>query len=66
MAKRGNYIAYKGLRYKDKPRKRLILGQIMSNLGRESGRHTSSFGCKQCDVYLYNNNSCFESFHKEK
>jgi hypothetical protein len=66
MAKRGNYVACKRLRYRDKPRKRLALGQITSNLGKESGRHTSSFGYKQCDVYLYDNNSCFESFHKEK
>jgi Transposase IS4 len=66
MAKRGDCVACKGLRYGDRPRKRLALDQIASNLGRESGRHTSSSGCKQCDVHLCDNNSCFESFHKEK
>ena len=39
MAKRGYYVACKGLRYRDKLRKRIILGQITSNLGRESSTH---------------------------
>ena len=39
MAKRGRCVAYKGLRYRDRPRKRIALGQIASNLGRESSEH---------------------------
>lgn len=66
MAKRGYCIACKGLRYGDRPRKRVALSTIASNLGRQSSNHSSSFGCKQCDVHLCNNNSCFERFHEEK
>jgi hypothetical protein len=66
MAKRGYCIACKGLRYGDRPRKRVALSQIASNKGRESSKHSFSFGCKQCDVHLCNYNSCFERFHKEK
>jgi hypothetical protein len=66
MAKRGYYVAYKGLRYRDQPRKRVALSEIVSNRGRESSKHLSPFGCKQCDVYLCNYNSCFDIFHVEK
>ena len=66
MAKRGRCVACKGLRYRDRPRKRLALGQIASNMSRESSNHTSSFGCRQCGVHLCNNSRCFESFYKEK
>ena len=66
MAKRGYCVACKGLRYGDRPRKRVALSEIASNMGRESTNHKSCFGCKQCDVYLCKDNSCFERFHKEK
>jgi hypothetical protein len=46
MAKRGYYVACKGLRYGDRPRKRVALSEIASNRGRESSKHSSSFGCK--------------------
>jgi hypothetical protein len=66
MAKRRCCVACKGLRYGDRPTKRVALSEIASNLGRESSKHQSSFGCKQCDVHLCKDNSCFASFHKEK
>jgi hypothetical protein len=66
IAKRGYYIACKGLRYSDYLTKRVILGEIASNKGRESSNNSSYLFYKQCDVYLYNYNSCFERFHKEK
>jgi hypothetical protein len=66
MAKRRCYVAYKGLRYRGRPTKRVVLSEIASNLGRESSKHQSSFRCKQCDVYLYKDNSYFASFYKEK
>ena len=66
MAKRGYCVACKGLRYGDRPRKRVALSEIASNRGRESSKHSSSFGCKQCDVHLCNYNSCFDIFHVEK
>jgi hypothetical protein len=66
MGKRGWCVACKGLRFGDRPRKRIALREIASNMGRKSTNHQSSFGCKQCDIPLCNNNSCFVSFHKEK
>jgi hypothetical protein len=39
IAKRGRYVAYKGLRYRDKPRKKITLGQIVFNLSKESNEH---------------------------
>jgi hypothetical protein len=66
MAKRGYCVACKGLRYGDRPRKRVALSEIASNRGRESSKHSSSFGYKQYDVHLCNYNSCFDIFHEEK
>ena len=66
IAKRGWCVACKGLRLKDRPRKRVALKEIASNKGRTSTRHQSSFGCRQCDVHLCKYNSCFRSFHREK
>jgi hypothetical protein len=66
MGKRGYCVACKGLRFGDRPQKRVALGVIASNSGRKNNNHSSSFGCKQCDVFLCNNNSCFEVFHREK
>jgi hypothetical protein len=39
MTKRGYYVACKGLRYGDRPRKRVAIGEIAINLGRESSMH---------------------------
>jgi hypothetical protein len=39
MAKRGYYVACKGLRYRDQLIKRVALSEIASNLGRESSKH---------------------------
>jgi hypothetical protein len=39
MAKRRCYVACKGLRYRDRPTKRVALSEIASNLGRESSKH---------------------------
>ncbi len=66
MPKRGYCKACKGLRLRDRPRKRIALQEIAANKGRESINRQSSFGCKQCDVHLCKFNSCFRSFHAEK
>jgi hypothetical protein len=66
MGKRGYCVACKGLRFGDRPQKRVALGIIAFNSGCKSSNRSSSSGCKQCDVFLCNNNSCFEVFHKEK
>jgi hypothetical protein len=66
MGKRGYCVACKGLRFGDRPQRRVPLSVIASNSGRKSSNHMSSSGCKQCDVFLCNNNSCFEVFHREK
>jgi hypothetical protein len=66
MSKRGYYIACKGLRFGDRPRKRVAMSKIASNMGRESTNHLSFSGCKQCNVHLCKYNSYFERFHKEK
>jgi hypothetical protein len=46
LSRRGLYIYCKGLRFKDRPRKRIALAQIASNQGRESSTHESIYGCK--------------------
>ncbi len=66
MGKRGYYVACKGLRFGDRPQKRVPLSVIASNSGRKSINYSNSSGYKQCDVFLCNNNSCFEVFHREK
>ena len=65
MGKRGYCMACKGLRFGDRPRKRVALGEIASNMGRPSSKHSSSSGCRQCDVHLCDNNRCFGVFHRE-
>ena len=66
MAKRGWCVACKGLRLRDRPRKRVALAEIASNTGRESRKRQSIYGCKQCDVHISRSNSCWQSFHMEK
>ena len=66
MAKRGWCVACRGLRFGDRPQKRVALSEIVSNLDRKSTNRQSHYGCKQCDVFICKDNSCFESFHREK
>jgi hypothetical protein len=63
MAKRGYYAACKGMKYRDRPTKRVALSEMASNLSKESSKHQSTFRCKQCDVHLCKDNSCFGIFH---
>jgi hypothetical protein len=63
LARVGEYMSCKGLRFRDRPKKRLSLSQIAANYGRESLRHESQYGCKQCDVYLCKKRGCFDVFH---
>jgi hypothetical protein len=65
ISKRGFCVYCKGLKYGDRPKKRVALGQIAANQSRESTDHKSRFGCKQCDVYLCNKGGCFEAFYRE-
>jgi hypothetical protein len=64
MAKRGMCVNCKGLRFRDRLKKRVILAEIAINKGRESTFHLSCFGYKQCDVNLCRNRGCFDVFHK--
>jgi hypothetical protein len=63
--KKGYCVACKGLRFGDRPRKRVALGVIASNSGRKSSSYMTRLGCKQCDVFLCKDNSCFEVFYKD-
>jgi Transposase IS4 len=65
MVKRGECVSCKGLRFGDRPKKRVALSQIAANKGRESRRTDTIYGCKQCDVYLCYKRGCFEAFHAE-
>jgi hypothetical protein len=65
MSKRGECVCCKGLRFGDRPKKRVALGEIAANQSRESSRHLSFYGCKQCDVHLCKKRACFEAFHRE-
>jgi hypothetical protein len=63
IAKRGEYVNCKGLRYRDRLKKRQVLSEIAANQGRESSRHESFYRCKQCDVHLCKKRPCFDVFH---
>jgi hypothetical protein len=64
MVKRGECVSCGGLRFGDRPKKRVALGEIAANQGRESKRSVSFYGCKQCDVHLCNKRPCFDVFHR--
>ena len=66
LSKIGECVCCKGLRFGDRPRKRVALAQIAANEGRESLRKGSFYGCKQCNVHLCKNRGCFNVFHSEK
>jgi hypothetical protein len=66
LTRRGPCVSCKGLRFADRPQKRLPLSQIAANQGRDSSRHDSWYGCEQCDVPLCKERGCFNVFHKEK
>jgi hypothetical protein len=66
LGKKRECVSYKGLRYGDRPRKRVALSEIAANHGSESSRHDSIYGCKQCDVYLCKERGCFDVFHRGK
>jgi hypothetical protein len=55
---------YKGLRYGDRPKKRVALAQIASNQGSESLTHQSFYGYKKYNIHLYRNRGCFNIFHR--
>lgn len=64
LAEVGECVNCKGLRFKDRPKKRLALGEIAANQGRESSRHESKYGREQCDVRLCKKRGCFDVFHQ--
>ena len=57
-------MSCKGLRYKNRPKKRVALGKIAANRGKESTDHLSFYGCKQYDVHLCKNRDYFGVFHR--
>jgi hypothetical protein len=65
MVKRGECVSYKGLRFRDWPKKRVALGEIAANQKRESRRTDTWYGCKQCNVHICRKSGCFEAFHIE-
>jgi hypothetical protein len=62
----GECVNCKGLRFTDRPKRRLPLSQIAANQGRGSSRHESQYGCEQCDVHLCKKRGCFDIFHRER
>ena len=64
LSKNGRCVCCKGLRFTDRPKKRVALAQIGANQGRGSSTHYTFFGCKQCDVHLCKERSCFSVFHR--
>jgi hypothetical protein len=64
LSKKGLYMYYKGLRYRDRPKKRVVLAQIASNQGSESLIHQSFYSYKECNIHLYRNRGCFDVFHR--
>jgi hypothetical protein len=66
LSKIGKCVYCKGLRYGDRPQKRVALAQIAANQGRESYRRDSFYGYKQCNVHLCKNRGCFDIFYRER
>jgi hypothetical protein len=64
LAKVRECVNCKGLRFRGRPKKRLALGEIAANQGRESSRHESQYGCEQCNVHLCKKRCCFNVFHQ--
>jgi hypothetical protein len=64
LGNRGICVCCRGLRFTDRPKKRVVLAQIALNQGRKSSIHESIYGCKQCDVYLCKERGCFDVFHR--
>ncbi len=65
LRKKRRCMSYKGLRFRDRPKKRQALAEITANHGRESLIHDSIYGCKQCGVNLCKNRGCFDVFHRQ-
>jgi hypothetical protein len=65
MVKPGRCVCCLGLRFGDRPKKRVALGEIAANQRRESSRHELIYGYKQCDVHLCKNRPYFDVFHRE-
>jgi hypothetical protein len=65
MKSRRHCVACKGLRHSDRPQKRRALSKIIGNAGRSTENRSTSFRCKQCDVWLCSNRNCFAVFHNK-
>jgi hypothetical protein len=65
LGKKRRCVSCKGLRFRDRPKKRQALAEIAANHGRESLMHDSIYGCKQCGVNLCKNRGCFDVFHRQ-
>lgn len=59
-------ICCSGMRYGDKPQKRVALSELAHQNKRNSDRKDTSYGCQQCDVPLCKKRGCFEVFHSNK
>jgi hypothetical protein len=66
LGKSRECVNCKGLRFGDRPKKRVALAEIAANYGRESSIYQSIYGCKQCNVHLCRNRGCFDIFHRER
>jgi len=65
MDKRGYCKACMGGRFSDRPKKRVALGEIAANTGRQTAKHQTIWGCKQCSIHLCKERPCFGLFHRE-
>lgn len=64
MEKRSWCVACKGGRFQDRPIKRVALGAIAANKGREFVKRQTIYGCKECNIHLCRNRPCFAEFHR--
>jgi hypothetical protein len=60
---RKDCVCCKGLRITDRPQKRIALGDIAANQGRESKRRQTDHYCKQCDVAICRKGMCWRIYH---
>jgi hypothetical protein len=61
MLAKGDCKYCKGERYSDP--KRTALGDVSPNLQRSTVRKSSIIGCKECNVHLCKEGSCFDRYH---
>jgi hypothetical protein len=63
---RKDCVCYKGLRLRDRPQKKIALGEIAANQEQECKRTYTIYSYKQYDVVLCKKRSCWKKYYRIK